>query len=123
MSQDLISDTLNQIMNAKKAKKQEIVVRRYSKFLISLLDLMKKLGYLSYKIKDKELVIEIKKLNECKAIKPRFNVSSEDIDKYVRRLLPSRDFGFVIISTSKGLMTHTEAEAKIIGGSLIAYIY
>ena len=123
MSQDIIADTLNQIMNAKKAKKPEITVKKHSKFLISLLDLMKRLGYVSYKIKGKELFIEIKKINDCRAIKPRFNVSFDDIDRHIKGLLPSRDFGFVIISTSKGLMTHTEAIEKNIGGSLIAYVY
>ena len=47
----------------------------------------------------------------------------DEIDKYVRRFLPSRDFGFIIVSTSKGLMTHEEAIEKNIGGSLIAYIF
>ncbi len=123
MSQDIVADVLNQIMNAKKARKEEIVVKRYSKFLLDVLSLMKKLDFLNYKIEDKEIKIEIKNINECRAIKPRFVVSVEEIDKYVRRFLPAKDFGFIIISTSKGLMTHNEAIEKNIGGSLIAYVF
>lgn len=123
MSQDVVADALNQIMNAKKARKTEVVIKRYSKFLIGLLDLMKKLKYLDYKIEKKELKVEIKNVNICRAIKPRFNVSSDMIDKYTRRFLPARNFGVMIISTSKGLMTHLEAAEKNLGGSLIAYAY
>ena len=124
MSQDIVADALNEIMNIKKAKKLELSIKRYSEFLLNLFGLLKKLNYLDYKIENKELRVKIKEtLNECKAIKPRFNVSIEEIEKYIRRFLPSRDFGFLIISTNKGLMTHQEALEKNIGGSLIAYVY
>ncbi len=122
MSQDIVADAINQIMNMKRAKKTEVRIKKYSRFLLNLLDLIKKLGYLDYEI-DKELKIEIKNINECKAIKPRFNVSVDKIDKYARRFLPAKSFGYVIISTSKGLMTHEEAIEKNIGGSLIAYVF
>jgi len=123
MSQDIVADALNQIMNAKKARKEEVRIRKHSKFLISILDLMKKMSYLEYKQEGSELVISIKEINECRAIKPRFNVSVPQIDRYVRRFLPSRDFGYLIISTSQGLLTHKEAVEKKIGGSLVAYVF
>lgn len=124
MSQDIVADALNEIMNTKKARKSEVRIKKCSKFLLDLLGLIKKLDYIDYKIeKNNELIIEIKNINKCKAIKPRFNVSVGEIEKYVRRFLPARDFGFLIISTSKGLMTHEEALEKNIGGSLIAYVF
>lgn len=123
MSQDIVADALNQIMNVKKARKTEVRIKKHSKFLINILNLMKKLGYLDYEIEDKELRVSIKDINEVKAIKPRFNVSIDKIDKYVRRFLPARGFGFIIISTNKGLLTHEEAIEEKIGGSLIAYIF
>ena len=125
MSQDVISDTLNQIMNAKRAKKQEIKIKKYSNLLLSVLEIAKKHEYIeSYKVNEKEKSVDIKfSLNECKAIKPRFTVQVRDIDKYVRRYLPARNFGIIIISTSKGLVTHEEAYDKNAGGSLIAYFY
>ena len=89
----------------------------------NILDIAKENGYLDYRIDGKELIIEIKKINEIKAIKPRYTVSTKSLDKYVRRFLPARDFGFVIISTSKGLMKHSEAKEKNIGGCLIAYVF
>jgi ribosomal protein S8 len=123
MSQDIIADVLNQIMNAKKARKTEVKTFKFSKLLINILELMKEHDYIDYDLEEKELKITIKEVSKCKAIKPRYSVNKKTIDKYVRRFLPSRNFGFVIVSTSKGLMTHKQAQESKIGGSLVAYFY
>jgi small subunit ribosomal protein S8 len=123
MSQDIVSDVLNQLMNAKKAGKKFIVVNKHSKLLITLLEIMKNYDYLEYELYDGKLKISMKEINECKTIKPRYSVDKKSIDKYVRRFLPARNFGFVVVSTNKGLMTHQEAQENKIGGSLIAYFY
>ncbi len=124
MSQDIIADTLNQIMNAKRAGKNSIVMGMHSKLLLSVLALAKLKGYIkSYKVNGLNLSIEFDKLNGCNAIKPRFFVKSDGYEKYVKRFLPAKDFGVLIISTSHGLMTHQTAEEKNIGGCLLAYFY
>ncbi len=125
MSHDIIADALNQIMNAKKARKDEIVATKHSKLLLELLKVGKKNGYIEeFKVEDGNLIIKISdNLNSCKAIKPRYNVKIKDIDKKIRRFLPSRGFGILILSTSKGLLTHDEALEKDIGGQLLAYFY
>jgi len=123
MSQDIVSDILNQIMNAKKAKKQLIILDRKSKLLLKVLELAKQSGYLDYSQEGKGIKVEIKNLNEIRAVKPRYTVPVKGMNKYVRRFLPAKNFGFLIVSTNKGLMTHMEAEEKNIGGCLIAYIF
>jgi small subunit ribosomal protein S8 len=123
MSQDIVSDVLNQIMNMKKAKKDSIVVDRSSKLLLNILSLAKENGYLDYEVDGRQVTIKIKSLNEIRAIKPRYTVPVEGMDKYVRRFLPAKNFGILIISTNKGLMTHAEAKENNIGGCVIAYIF
>lgn len=123
MSQDIVSDVLNQLMNAKRAGKKELIIRKRSKLLIKILNIAKESGYLNYSLNDSGLKIEIKNVNNIKAIKPRYTVSVNRINFYVRRFLPAKNFGFIIVSTSKGLMKHSEAEEKNIGGCLIAYMY
>lgn len=125
MSQDIVSDGLNQIMNAKAIEKRKVKIKRYSKVLIGILELMKKKEYVDFSIDEKtgELIVDILKLNLCRAIKPRYYVGVNDIDKYLRRFLPSRNFGTLVISTNKGLLTHREALLNKIGGSVIAYFY
>lgn len=126
MSQDIVSDALNQVMNAKKTEKKIVKIDRISKLLVNLCDMMKEAGYIDYVIaegKKPSMTITLKKLNVCKSIKPRYSVGVEELDRYLRRFLPSRNFGIVVVSTTKGLMTHTESQKNNIGGSLIAYYY
>ncbi len=124
MSQDIVSDTLNQIMNTKKSGKTKLVVKRHSKLTLSVLAIAKMRGYIkSYKAEGNSLSIEIGKLNKCNSIKPRFVVNVEEIEKYIKRYLPAKDIGIIIISTSQGLMTHHTAYEKNLGGCLIAYLY
>ncbi len=124
MSQDIVSDGLNRIMNAKIAGQTSITLKHHSKFLQNILAIGKLKDYISeYSVTPKGLYVEFSKLNKCKAVKPRYIVKVNDIDKYVRRYLPARGLGVIIISTSKGLMTHQTALDKGIGGSIIAYFY
>ena len=126
MSQDIIADAMNMINNAKKANKENAKVKRISNLLIEILKIMKyKNAIKKYKIdvKEKSVSITVGDLLNCKAIKPRFTVSKDQIEKYRRRYLPSRNMGTIIVSTNKGLMTHEDALEEGIGGSLIAYFY
>jgi len=128
MKSDIISDALNTIMNAKRIEKTEVRINRISKFLINILEMMKEEKYIDFEVKDEQeskpyVVVKILKLNVCRAIKPRYSVTSEGVEKYLRRYLPSRNFGTVIVSTNKGLMTQYEADKNNLGGSLIAYFY
>lgn len=123
MSQDIVADALNQIMNAKKARKTNVVIQKHSKLLRNVLDIAKESGYLDYEINGTKLMVEIYKLNELKAIKPRYTVSVKTINKYVRRYLPAKNFGFVVVSTNQGLMKADDAEEQNLGGCLIAYMF
>lgn len=126
MSRDIVADALNMIINAKRARKNSVKINQISNLLIETLKIMKhKDAVKKYKVNSKEKSIEITigDLNDCKAIKPRFTVKKDQIDKYRRRYLPARNIGTIIVSTNKGLMTHEEALEEDIGGCLIAYFY
>jgi small subunit ribosomal protein S8 len=126
MSQDIVADALNMIRNAKKARKEVVVVQRFSNLLIEILKIMKQKELIKkYKIntKNKSIEITLGNISECKSVKPRYTVTKDQIEKYRRRFLPARDIGTLIISTSKGLLTHEEAFKENVGGCLIAYFY
>lgn len=126
MSQDIVADTLNQMMNMRRAGKEELVVKRQSKLLLSVLAIAKLKGYVEdYKAdaETKTLKIKLGKLNGCNAIKPRLTIKADQIERYIKRYLPSKNLGVIIISTSQGLMTHLTAQEKNLGGSLIAYFF
>lgn len=125
MSQDIVADGLNQIMNARRAEKRTLTIRRYSKVLLNLFEIMKSNGYIGYEVNEEEKTVDVNiiKLNKCRAVKPRYYVDVDAIDKYLRRFLPSRNFGSLIISTNMGLLNHKDAIKNNIGGSVIAYFY
>ncbi len=126
MAQDTVADALNMIRNAKKAGRETVEIKIVSNLLIEILKIMRqKEAVKKYKIdaKNRSIEVTLGNLMECKAIKPRFSVSKDGIEKYRKRYLPARNLGTMIVSTNKGLMTHEDAEENGMGGSLIAYFY
>jgi ribosomal protein S8 len=125
MSQDIVSDGLNEIMNARRMEKKSLTIKHYSKVLLGLFEMMKKDEHIDYSVNEEEktVSVDIIKLNKCKSVKPRYFVSVDTIDKYLRRFLPSRNFGSLVISTNKGLLNHKDAIKNNVGGSVIAYFY
>jgi len=129
MSQnDLLSSALSKIENADKIAKRECVIRS-SNVIKRVLEIMKDSGYIGgFKEVDdgKGGIITINllgKVNKCGAIKPKAPIKLEDFEKVEKKHLIAKDFGMIIVSTSKGIMTHLEAKKKGIGGKLLAYCY
>jgi len=116
-------------LNAEKIGKSDCIVQPFSKALKDLLTLMNEKGYLgSFEVIDdgRGKLIKINligKVNKCGVVKPRFSVKKDEYEKFEKRYLPAKGFGLLIVSTSKGIMTHDEAKEKKVGGKLIAYVY
>lgn len=124
MSHDIVADALNKIMNAKRSRKSSVSIRAYSKLLLSVLAIAKLRGYIKhYALENRILIVELDNIHGCKAIKPRYLVHTSELDRYVKRYLPAKDIGIIIVSTSQGIVTHQTAQEKNLGGSLIAYFY
>ena len=125
MSQDIVADALNQIMNSKRIGKTETEIKMISKVLINILKMMKEKKHIDFKIGEdkKSVIVKMIKMNMCKAVKPRYYATVDEIERYMRRFLPSRNFGSLIISTNKGLMAHESAVEQNLGGAVIAYFY
>ena len=126
---DTLAVALNKIQNAERIGRSQVVVQPVSKVTTAILEIMKDKHYIGeYKVIDdgKGGLIEINLIggvNKCGVIKPRFSITKKEFDKFEKRFLPAKDFGFIVISTSKGIMTQEEAKDKGIGGKLLAYVY
>ncbi len=126
---DLISDALSAVMNAEKISKKEITIRRNSKLLLDVIEIIKKHGYIKgyeFKANSKGGVLSIKlfnKINNIGAVRPRYPCPISEVEVYEKQYLPAAGFGILIMSTPKGLMTHADAKKQNIGGTLIAYCY
>jgi small subunit ribosomal protein S15Ae len=65
----------------------------------------------------------IGRINKTGVISPRFDVPVHDIEKWVNNLLPSRQFGYIVLTTSYGIMDHEEARKRGTGGKILGYVY
>lgn len=45
------------------------------------------------------------------------------VEAWVARLLPSRLFGHIVLTTSAGIMDHEEARRKGVGGKVLGFFY
>ena len=129
MLHDPLANALSQILNNQRGGKRECVVRPISTIITQVIEILHAKGYLgSWKtvlsLKGSTMALNLLgTINNCGAIKPRYSVKRDGFEKFEKRYLPAKDFGVLIVSTPKGLMTHQEAKEKGLGGSLIAYCY
>ena len=128
MKYDLLSDVLSAIKNGDNAGKSFTIVPASNlvKNVLLILQKHKYIGDFEY-IDDnrggKFKIQLIGKVNDCRAIRPRFYAKVEDYVKFEKRFLPAAGLGFIIVSTSKGLMLHSDAKENNLGGTLLAFIY
>ena len=126
---DPLANTLSNIMNQEKNGKSTCVVKPISTMIKKVFFFFEKEGYLgSFKVHEDSkgdwlTVNLLGSINKAGVVKPRFSVTRNNFEKYEKRYLPARNIGFMIVSTSQGIMTHHEAKEKNIGGRLIAYCY
>ncbi|MDI6737093.1 MAG: 30S ribosomal protein S8 [Nanoarchaeota archaeon] len=126
---DTLAAAMSNMMNAEKTAKPSCFAAPISKMLTKVLDIMQEKGYIAgYEVAEKGRGGKYKinlngSINKCGVVKPRFSVIKAEFEKFEKRYLPAKDFGFIIISTTKGLMTLEDAREKGLGGRLIAFVY
>lgn len=126
---DPLANVLSHILNADKKGVKELTTKNNSKMIRKVLELMQAAGYIgSYEeiedVKGNLLKINLLgMINKTGVIKPQYQIKKDDYERFEKRFLPAADFGIIIISTNKGVMTHEEAKEKGIGGKLISYCY
>jgi small subunit ribosomal protein S8 len=62
-------------------------------------------------------------INACGPVKPRYSAAADEYEKWEKRFLPARDYGTLVVTTSRGVMSHYEAREAGVGGQVIAYVY
>lgn len=128
MLHDPLADAVSAIRNAEKAGKRECTIRKNSKLIREVLARLQEAGYLEkFEVVDTTRGGKIKatlsgKINDCKVILPRFFVKKDEYVQWEKQFLPASGVGILLVSTSKGLISHKEVRGKL-GGSLVAYVY
>jgi len=129
---DPLSNVLATIYNNEMRGKPEAIVWPASKLIAMVLRVFQKYGYIGeFEYIDDGRWGKIKvqllgRINKCGAIRPRRSIKYKELramPHWLRKYLPSRDIGILVLTTPKGVMSHREALELRIGGILLAYVY
>jgi small subunit ribosomal protein S8 len=124
-----LAAVLSRIQNAERIGKREFTTRCNSTVIKRVLAIIQAEGFIAgfEEITDKKgdlLVVKLSgNLNKTGVVTPNFTVTRDRYEMFEQRYLPAKDFGVLIVSTSKGIMTHKQAKDAKIGGKLLAYAY
>jgi len=129
MLNDPLANALSTIKNAERKGKGRCIIQPSSKMIGGVLSLLKDRGYVgSFEFVDdgKAGIFQVDligSINNCGVIKPRYPIKRNELDRWESRYLPARDFGLLILTTTDGIISHSDARKKGIGGKLLAYVY
>jgi len=129
MLNDPLANVMSHILNCEKKGKNECLVKPDSKLVRQILTLLKTTEYIkNFEVLEERrgglIKVELSgSINGCGVVKPRFSVKRNGYEKYEKRFLPAANFGFLVVSTSRGIVVHKEAIKNNLGGKLLAYCY
>jgi small subunit ribosomal protein S8 len=129
MQHDPLSDAMTLIKNAEMTGHMECTIKPASNLIGHVLKVMQEYGYIGnfeYVEDDRAGLFRVNltgNINRCGAIRPRFSAKRNELDKYESRYLPAQDFGVLILTTTKGVLSNRQAKEQGVGGKLLAYVY
>jgi small subunit ribosomal protein S8 len=129
MQNDPLSDALSVMKNAERAGKKQCIVKPASKLVGRVLKVIQENGYIKefeYNEDGRAGWFNIHlngNINDCGVIKPRFAIKRADLEGYEARYLPAQNFGVLILTTTKGVVSNEKAKEMHSGGRLLAYVY
>jgi SSU ribosomal protein S8P len=120
---------MSALKNAADTGKETVVLEPASKLLGALLSILKDSAYIAgFEFVDDgrggHFVVRLNgRINQCGAINPRFNLAVDEMEIWETRYLPAKNFGLLLLTTSRGILSHNQARELGIGGQLLAFVY
>lgn len=126
---NVVSNLFTTLYNNEARRKKECLVSPSSKFASEILRVLQKYRFIGEfeQIDDNRMgkfrIQLLAKINKCGIITPRYNLKKDDYLNWERQFLPAYNVGLLLVSTSKGIMSHHDAQIQGLGGVLIGYVY
>jgi len=124
-----IADGMSALKNAADGGKASVIIEPAGKLLGDMFRIMQETGYISgFEYLDDgrggQFLVQMNgRINRCGAISPRYSIQLSELEYWEMQFLPGKNFGILILSTSKGVMTHEQARKQGVGGELLGYVY
>lgn len=129
MGRRILNEALRKIVNAEKRGFANTHLQPVSNVTSSFLNIMKHRGYIKdFQVHDpqrvKNITVDLQgRVKDCRVLTYRQDIKARDIENYRLRTLPTRQWGYVVISTPNGLLDHEEAIRQNVGGQVIGFFY
>jgi len=129
MQHDLLNDALVTLRHADLEGRPDVELAPTSKLIAEVLRIFREHHYIEEFTfvptgrGGKYDVRLARRINSCGVIKPRLAVPYNGLERYEARFLPAQDFGLLVLSTNRGVLSHQQARELKIGGRLLAYVY
>ncbi len=126
---DPLVNALDTIMSHEGRRKNECIIAPASDLVGRVLRLIQSKGYIGEiefidDGRQGKLRVQLfGRINECRAVRPRYKTKVSEMEKWEKRFLPSRNLGTVILSTPRGVMDQRQALEENVGGVVLAYVY
>lgn len=126
---NVVSNLFTTLYNSEARRKKECLVSPSSKFASEILRVLQKYRFIGEfeQIDDNRMgkfrIQLLAKINKCGIITPRYNLKKDEYLNWERQFLPAYNVGLLLVSTSKGIMSHHDAQIQGLGGVLIGYVY
>ncbi|XP_068638780.1 small ribosomal subunit protein uS8my-like [Aristolochia californica] len=129
MGRRILNDALRTIVNAERRGKATANLQPISNVMAAFLGIMKNRGYIKdFQVFDPhrvgKITVELQgRIKDCKALTYRQDIKSNRIEEYVQRTLPTRQWGYIVITTPNGVLDHEEAIRQNVGGQVLGYFH
>jgi small subunit ribosomal protein S8 len=126
---NILSNMFSTLYNNESRRKKECVVFPASRFASDILRVIQRHRFIGEfeQIDDgragKFRIQLLAKINKCGIVTPRYSVKKDGYLGWERQYLPAYSMGILLVSTSKGVLSHHEARVEGIGGVLVGYVF
>ncbi|CAA7408765.1 unnamed protein product [Spirodela intermedia] len=129
MGRRILNDALRTIVNAEKRGKATANLQPVSNVMAEFLRVMKNRGYVKdFQVYDPhrvgKITVELQgRITDCRALMHRKDIKAAEIQEYTTRTLPTRQWGYVVITTPNGVLDHEEAIKQNVGGQVLGFFH